>query len=201
MKNSKGWRVLFAVLAILAAMGGCTIIRSEPSEIKNIDETEITQGSHYSRILDDMGPPTKMSQLGTGMVWLYEDVALNEKQFGIGALDGPLSIFKLNFAAGDGSYQGTMLTFDDEGHLTSAGTLNDDINLGRGMAFQFVFTVSSLVDIGDVRGTPMQHTWGKALLNDLPEGLNSQQTLETGAHGVELMTTPPFTGQNSLANP
>ncbi|BDQ37158.1 hypothetical protein SYK_15180 [Pseudodesulfovibrio nedwellii] len=201
MRRNKAFKTLTAVLMILAILFGCTIIRSEPAHIEKFDTTRYDSNTHYSEVLRDMGPPTKMSQLGTGMVWLYEDVTLKENQIGFGPINGPLSIFKLNFAAGDGKYQGTVLTFDLDGRLTSTGTMNEELNLGEGMAFQFAFVVSSLVDIGDIRQTPNQHTWGKSLLQDVPAGLNSQQNLDTGAHGVELMTTPQFTGQQSLANP
>nr|WP_287410719.1 hypothetical protein [Pseudodesulfovibrio sp.] len=201
MRRNKAFKTLTAVLMILAILFGCTIIRSEPAHIEKFDTTRYDSGTHYSEILHDIGPPTKMSQLGTGMAWLYEDVVLKEKQIGFGPVSGPLSIFKLNFATGDGEYQGTVLTFDQDGQLTSAGAMNEELNLGEGMAFQFVFAVSSLVDIGDIRQTPNQHTWGKSMLQDVPAGLNRQQDLDTGAHGVELMTTPQFTGQQSLANP
>lgn len=201
MAKNRSFKTLFAALVILATLSGCTVIRSEPAHIEKFDTTQYDSGTHYSTVLHDMGPPTKMSQLGTGMAWLYEDVALKENQIGLGPVSGPLSIFKLNFATGDGEYQGTVLTFDQDGQLTSAGAMNEELNLGEGMAFQFVFAVSSLVDIGDIRQTPNQHTWGKSMLQDVPAGLNRQQDLDTGAHGVELMTTPQFTGQQSLANP
>lgn len=194
--------LLAGFLFSVALFCGCTVIRSESPSVEPYEVSEEAgQKVHYSTLLHRMGPPTNMSQLGGGMVWLYEDMALTEAQFGLGFSDWPLSIFKINLGSGDGRYHGQLFVFDDEGYLVSAGRTDEEINLGSGVGFQFVFQVSSLVNLADINRPGVQHGWGQGMLVDLPEGLNRQQDLELGEHGCELLITPENVGQDTLAKP
>ncbi|WP_272699577.1 hypothetical protein [Desulfovibrio sp. Fe33] len=191
-----------AVLALVAILSGCTVIHSESPDIREFDTDQHSQAEiHYSAVLYELGPPTKMSQLGEGMVWLYEDVDLMEKQFGLGFRDWPLTVFKFNLGSGEGSYMGQVMVFDGDGNLLSIGKVHKDISLGSGAGFQFVFKVSSLVNLSDMRGLATQNAWGQSMLKPMPASLNNAQDLESGEHGVELKTTPAFSGQNTLAAP
>jgi len=194
---------IFAILATtLLFTTGCTIIRSEPSHDISFEDTDYSiETTHYREILHEHGPPSQLSALGTGMVWLYEEVDLTEKQLGIGFSDGPLSLFKINLAAGDGEYKGWMLTFGENGYVTSFAKTEDVINLGRGAGFQFILTVSSLVNITDVRGSSAQADWGQGLITEPSRGLNRNQDLNLGKSGLQLLMTPAYTGQHTLAKP
>ncbi|WP_229595377.1 hypothetical protein [Pseudodesulfovibrio sediminis] len=135
------------------------------------------------------------------MVWLYEDVQLTEKQFGIGPREGTGSLLKLNFSQGSGLYHGMVMVFALDGALLFAEEVEETIHLGEGAGIQLLFSMSSLVNLSDVRGSAVQHTWGESLLQDIPKGLNSQQNFDSGEHGVQLLVTPEFVGQQSLAIP
>lgn len=201
MENPKS-HILIGILVLMVVMGGCTIIHSESADIPQFDDGRYhAQVTQYRDVLDDMGPPTKMSQLGEGMVWFYENIDLVEHQFGFSFNTWPYSLFKLNLGSGDGRYGGQLFVFDGDGRLLSAAKVSDDMDLGSGMAFQFVFIVSSLVNLSDVRDKRMQHEWGQALLVDVPRGLNSGSDLESGANGLQLLTTPLNVGQHTLARP
>lgn len=202
MTRRSGLTAALACALMAVLFQGCTIIRSEAPDIKEFDETRVEREAvHYRDVLVELGLPTNMSQLGDGMVWLYEDVDLIERQIGIGFDAWLLNIFKLNVGSGEGSYSGQLFVFDRQGNLVFAGRIHDDFVLGSGVGFQFIFTVSSLVDLGDVKMSATQNEWGRDLLKGLPESLNRGQDPDSGQHGVTLKVMPPFTGQNSLAAP
>lgn len=189
-----------ACLVFLAA--GCTVIRSESDLPSRGDTSSYVPGStHYSSILVDFGPPTTLSRLGKGMVWLYEDLELEEMQFGLGFSDWPYSLFKINVGSGAGGYDGKAFIFDGNGNLLSAGEVRNDLYMGKGVGFQWIFKVSSLTSLSDVRKEPVQFSWGEALLVNLPTGLNGGQRLDTGEHGFQLMITPAHAGQHTLQQP
>jgi len=200
--NRRSQQLVFSLLLLVQCAYACTIIHSEPADGQQFDETLLDMARvHYNAILESYGPPTKLSRLGDGMVWVYEDMELTEVQFGVSATKWPRSLFKINLGKGYGIYRGVVMTFDGEGHMTSVGQTVDDVYLGAGVGLQSVFSVTSLVNLSDVKNQPVQHDWGMTLLGTQSELLNRGQELHTGPNGVELQTTPPNSGQHSLEFP
>lgn len=182
--------VLPTLLVLLTLISGCTYIHSEMPPSPPVDIEMPGKNTHYSSLLRQLGPPTALSRLGDGMVWLYEDMQLGEKQIGFGFSNWPLALFKLNVGAGDGDYRALVMVFDGEGKLVSAARKEVPLHLGEGVGMQMIFSVSSLVDISDVRKGTDPDTWGSQLLETLPQGLKRQQDLASGSNGLQLMTTP-----------
>jgi hypothetical protein len=168
--------------------------------------------SHYSTILNDLGPPTKVSALPNGFVFLYEYVVTRESQVGIGLDIGRnlgfkvnpesefdfTSLFRLGFARGHADREVLLFTFDKEGILVAQRYLEYEENLGKGTGIQTFIGITSLVDSDHLTGDAIQHNWGMSLLKPLPRTLNDRQSLETGTSGLQQRGMPTGAGQHTL---
>jgi hypothetical protein len=193
---------LFIALVMTVFMCGCTIIHSEPTHLPPFENNDyVPHVTHYSKVLKDFGPPTKISKLSGGMVWLYEGIDLTEHQVGLNLEGNNFSILKFSFSLGEGEYTGQFYVFDNKGYLLSTGESMNDVGKGSGSALQFIFTYTSLVDMSDMRDQALQHDWGQSLLTSVPEGLNNNQNMNSGKNGLHLLTTPVHTGQHTLSAP
>ena len=71
-------------------------------------------------------------------------------------------------------------------------------DIGDGSSLQFLFTVEQMVDTKYLEKDPVQQDWGFLLLKPISQTLNSNQSLDTGAKGLELIGTPTAVGQRTL---
>lgn len=189
-----------ALLILTGCLFGCSVLHSEVAEQPRFDNTAYEQDvTHYRQVLHEHGPPTKISRLGDGMVWLYEGIDLKEKQFGFIFNNALFSLFKFSLSSGDGVYSAQYYAFDAKGMLMSMGSTVEDVSFGSGTALQLVYSMESLVNLTEMREQSLQHDWGQSLLLPIPEGLNAAQDMNSGQNGVQLLTTPAHTGQHTLA--
>ena len=186
--------------ALLAALGGCALLEQDLGAPLDLDAlSRVEAGSHYGDVLDQFGPPTKMSALPDGMVFLYERIRLTERQYGL-ILPGEIGKWiKAVYASADADVDVMLLVFDEQGKLRAAGAQNWASDAGAGMSVTLILSAGSFTDTEQYESSATQSLdWGRALTLPPLRGLNSGQNLETGANGVQLTTNSPGVGQHTL---
>jgi len=161
--------------------------------------SDFSMDSHYSDVLAEYGPPTKMSALPDGMVFLYEHVKLTERQYGL-ILPGEIGNWiKAVYASADADVEAMLFVFDGQGELQSAGAQTWSSDAGAGMSLTLIFSAGSFTDTEQYELSATQSLeWGKALTKPLLVTLNSRQNLESGINGVQLTTNSKGIGQHTL---
>ena len=188
--------ILFLLICIFQ---GCTVIHKQIDSPLQFDEKYINRDqTHISTILENLGPPAKLSALGNGVVFLYEYTLITERQIGITVRYGLLSLIKFSHANAKADRQILLLLFDEKGILTSYAFQDLTEKVGSGVGASFVYSVRSLVDTSNLEEEPAVFQWGTNLLQSLPETLNVHHSLESGQNGLELKGTTKNVGQHSL---
>ena len=90
---------LSIILLLVCIFQGCTVIHKQIDSSLQFDEKYINQNQTYiSTVLENLGPPAKLSALGNGVVFLYEYTLITERQIGITVRYGLLSLIKFSHA-------------------------------------------------------------------------------------------------------
>ena len=158
--------------------------------------------THFGAVLDQLGPPHKISALPNGFVFLYEYYAPKGWQVG-GRLPtqeaDALKTFRLDFGAGAARRQTLVLLFDDTGMLTQKQRLQEEgEDVGAGAKVSVLSGSGNLIDTASVDSTGGPNHWGASLLMPMGKSLNREQDLETGQSGVEQVRTTTKVGQHTL---
>jgi len=190
---------LSILLLLVCIFQGCTVIHTQIDSPLPFDAKYITRDqTHISTVLENLGPPAKLSALGNGVVFLYEYTLITERQLGITVRYGLLSLIKFSHAKAKADRQTLLLLFDEKGILTSYAFQDFTEKVGSGVEASFVYSVRSLVDTSNLEEEPAVFQWGTNLLKSLPETLNVHHSLESGQNGLELKGTTKNVGQHSL---
>lgn len=188
-------------MALLAVCGsGCASLEKHFGEPLPLDRfEEITPDAHYSQVLQQFGPPMRMTALPSGMAFQYEYVRIDERQFGM-TLPGAIGKWlKAVFASADAKVETMLFIFDDEGVLLGADPETFTADAGAGFSMTLIFSIGSLTDTTAYEASAdSAMTWGLGLTDPLLVSLNREQNLETGANGLQLSGTPAAVGQHTL---
>ena len=159
----------------------------------------VPYGSHYGDVLESFGPPTKMSALPVGMVFLYEHVDLTERQYGL-ILPGEIGKWiKAVYASAVADVEIMQFIFDDDGLLIGSDDQDWSADAGAGMSVTLIFSAGSFTDTEQYESSAAASlAWGRGLTLPLLKALNGSQNLETGANGVQLTTNSRGAGQHTL---
>jgi hypothetical protein len=186
-------------ILFLCILQGCTIIHKQIDSQLQFDKNDFKRDqTHISTVLENLGPPAKMSALGNGVAFLYEYTLITERQLGISLKYGLLSFLKFSHANAKADRQALLLLFNDKGILTSYALQDLTEKVGSGVGVSFVYSVASLVDTSNLEEEPAVFQWGTNLFKSLPETLNVHHSLDSGQHGLELQGTTKNVGQHSL---
>lgn len=190
------WSVLIAA----TSLSGCAILEHEidaPLPAESVDA--FAEGSHYSEVLDRLGPPTKMSALPDGMAFLYEHVKLTERQYGL-ILPGEIGKWiKAVYASAEADIEAVLFIFDTRGILRGADRQTWSADAGAGMSMTLIFSAGSFTDTEQYEASGSRSlNWGWTLLSPPLVALNSRQDLESGANGIQLTTNSKGIGQHTL---
>jgi len=189
---------LFILMVILS---GCTSISKQIGQELESTPTDLNlkiYTTHFHDILDSIGPPTKITALPEGFVFLYESLLITERQIGFSSSKEALSWFKLSLSDADVDRLVHIFTFDKRGLLRSHVRRVSRKDIGDGSSLQFIFTVEEMVDTNYLEKGPVQHDWGFSLLKPIPQNLNLNQSLDSGVNGLEQLGTPTAVGQRTL---
>lgn len=186
--------------AVLAALGGCALLEHDIGAPLDLDAlSRVEAGSYYGDVIDQFGPPTKMSALPDGMVFLYERIKLTERQYGL-ILPGEIGKWiKAVYASADADVDVMLLVFDEQGKLRSSDAQKWASDAGAGMSATLIFSAGSFTDTEQYEASASRSLeWGRALTEPPLRALNAGQNLETGANGVQLTTNSAGVGQHTL---
>jgi hypothetical protein len=190
-------------LALVAALCcGCSFLDSTLGT--DVDLAAIATlepgATRRAEVLAAIGPPTDMQPHARGVAFLYEQVLIEERQFGInleglGNLVGIKqgALLKLSIGRTSTHRDAALLLFDEAGVLVAIGSREWDETLGKGGTVQFFVAVTPAVDYGQLREPPRQLIWGFELIEPLPRALNLRQRAD-----LELRGTPAGSGQKTL---
>ena len=202
MKRQKKNRavIILATATLLLACAGCARLQKElGTPLEHQDFAADTHSVHYSEVLDAYGPPSKISALPGGSLFLYEHVALTEQQWGF-IFPGPVAkYFKVIFGKSKAVSDIAVFTFGRDGYMTGKATDTFVNNPGGGIGLTIIFKVKGLTDL-----TPYTLSqqgimeWGLALTQLPGIGLNRGQSLDSGSRGMELMVVEDAIGQRTL---
>lgn len=190
-----------AVLLAAAAVGlsGCSSFRTEWGRPIGAEHPSFAEGSTpVAAVLQELGPPSKVSALPGGYVFLYEHSVLTEFQFGFSIDFSLLRLIKFVRAWDWIERENLLLTFDDAGVLCGMDGDHWRERLSGGGAAQLVFGAVSLADPALRRQRAGQHRWGRSCLDPPRVTLNAGQSLQSGEHGLQLNLAPKYAGQQSL---
>jgi hypothetical protein len=188
---------LFAVLALLL-LTACSQWRYDLGT--SLVEVELPQqNTPLDQVLEQLGPPLRMSATDSGFVLAWEHWHIREDSVGIRL--GVLGADLLSADWGEMRVKGDflLLTFDRQHLLTSASSSHWDNYGGGGKAVQPFFGLISVVDTDDLTGPMPQHRWGSTVLQRrLTASLNSGSDPDSGQNGLQRRGTPTGIGQQSL---
>ena len=189
---------LFLLLLFLL-MAGCTSIsrQIDREAVPTTPDLQISH-THFYDILDHLGPPAQITALPGGFAFIYESLFIIEKQIGFSSTKDVLSWFKFSFSDADVHQLVHIFTFDKRGYLRSHVGRKTHKDIGDGSSLQFIFTLEEMVDTQYLEKDPIQQDWGFHLFRPLPQTLNANQSLDSGARGLEQIGTPTAVGQRTL---
>ncbi len=194
-----------AFCSLLVAVGlvgsnGCMLNRKKLNQNLVFPEQTYRNGiTHSDEVLDELGPPLKMTALPHGYAFMYESLDTVELQLGFSLPIPVINWFKFVFAQADYDHQVLIYQFDDEHRLVASGGKDTHFDLGNSMAIQPILTVESMFDTSDVENEIVHFTeWPAFCLLPLPQTLNRAQSIDTGTAGLEQRGTAPFVGQRSM---
>ena len=198
MRNRE--RACWRTLALCVSLAGCAHLEHDIGS--SLDETALDNlqpGTSYARVLDAFGPPTKMSALPDGMVFVYEHASLTERQYGL-ILPGEIGKWiKAVYASASADIETVAFVFDGQGMLQGLDGEVWQTDAGAGMSLTLLFSTGSFTDTRQYEESPARSLdWGKALTMPPFVTLNSPQDLETGQNGIQLTTSPAVVGQHTL---
>jgi len=193
-------RLIWPVVAVMIGTAGCSSFRTEMGRplAPHTKDVFVTGQTQVGAVLERLGPPSQVSALPGGYVFLYEHTIVSEFQFGISVDFSFLKWLKFVHASNHLNEDALLIVFDDTGVLRSIDGKTWREQLSGGNAAQFVFTVISLTDDTVFRQVTPQHEWGTSWLQPLPVALNNGQTLRSGENGVQLRVAPYYAGQQTL---
>jgi len=181
-------------------LAGCSTLRRDVDPGITLEQCNFEPNTaHYHDVLDELGPPARLTAMPDGFAFIYEALIVSEFQVGLSGRSGLWQLLKMSFANTTlkrGSY---LLKFNSDGLLMAAGTLQSKEDLGSGGALQSLFSVQQIVDTSTYEDDHIDSVnWGASLFDPLPSVLNSVQNLNSGAAGLEQSGTTTKIGQHTL---
>ncbi len=186
-------------LALLALLGACSQFHYDLGE--PLSESQVpdrTQRVGLGEVLDQLGPPLRISATSSGFVLAWEHWEIHETNIGFSL--GVAGVDALSIDLGSSTTRGEflLLGFDHQHQLTDSAFTSWENSAGGGKAIQPFASLVSVVDVDDLLDKMPQHVWGAASLRELPLTLNAGSEPDMGQNGIEQRGTPKAVGQRSL---
>ena len=197
-----GWRQL-AISALLMASAaticGCATSRKRLNQNLAYPQQPFVDGiTHSDEVLNELGPPLKISAMPNGYVFMYESLDTKELQLGFSLPIPVINWFKFVVARADYDHKVMTYEFDHQHRLMASSGNDTHFDLGNSTAIQPIFTVESMFDTSAVEDEVVHFTeWPAFCLLPLPCTINRGQSIDTGVAGVEQRGTSPVVGQRS----
>lgn len=196
LKTTTDWRRIFLIFCCLSFLPGCTVLTVDMGAPVDTTKLNLEAGkTHYRDVLAGFGLPNRIGSVNDCLALMYDNSLVRENQF---SLIPDNSIIKFTHARAAADRYILILVFNDKGFLKSAGYQKRNEKLGSATAIQFFITIVSTVDPTDFTKPYGPNDWGMLMLRPLPQTLNNQHALRSGAAGLEQIGTPLNVGAHSL---
>ena len=179
---------------------GCALNRKKLNQNLTFPKQPYQDGiTHSDEVLDELGPPLKITALPNGYAFMYESLYAMELQLGFSLPIPVINWFKFVIADADYDHKVMIYQFNNQHRLVASGGNDTHFDLGNSMAIQPVLTVQPLFDTSNVENDIVHFfEWPAFCLLPLPQTLNRAQSIDTGMAGIEQRGTAPVVGQRSL---
>ncbi len=194
MRSSK---VLLLCALLLAA--GCSQNRYNIGQ--TVPEHGYDTGTSLQAVLDELGPPVRMSAASFGYVLAYEYWYISEDKLGISLAPLGIDFIAIDFGEAKTSGEYLLLSFDRQHRLIDSRFDAFDRDAGGGQGIQALASVVDVVDVSDLTKPLPTHRWGGFALEELPVTLNRDQNIDSGQNGLEQRGTPVNIGQRATEMP
>ncbi len=155
--------------------------------------------THRDEVLEELGPPLKMTVLPEGYAFMYEGLDTQELQLGFSLPIPVINWFKFVVAQADYNHHVMVFWFDHEHRLRATAGNDTHFDLGDSFAVQPVITVQALFDTSAVEEEIVDFAeWPAFCLLPLPQTLNRHNSVNGGVAGIEQRGTGPSVGQRTL---
>lgn len=187
------------ITIILLGSNGCSLSRKKMNQNLVFPRQSYQDGVTCSDdVLDELGPPLKMTALPHGYAFMYESLDVQELQIGFSLPIPVINWFKFVVAQADYDHQVMIYQFDDEHRLVASGGDDTHFDLGNSTAVQPIITYQPMFDTSSVENEIVSFVeWPAFCLLPLPQTLNRAQSVDNGMAGLEQRGTSPVVGQRS----
>ncbi len=184
----------------LLTNSGCALTKKKMNPNSTYPKQPYQDGiTHSDEVLDELGPPLKMTALPAGYAFMYEALTTREFQLGFGLPIPVIKWFKFVVARADYDHKVMIYQFDDEHCLIASGGNEARFDLGNSTAIQPIVTYQPMFDTSDVESDVVSFVeWPAFCLLPLPLTLNRAQSIDAGSAGLEQRGTAPGVGQRSM---
>lgn len=179
---------------------GCARIQTIAGEVTVPDSSPALQTrAHYSDVLRIPGPPSSISTLADGYVFLYQRVEVTERQWGLILIGTVLKYLKAVSAKTRTQMDLAIFVFDQDGLMVAEAFDSLKTDAGGGFSFTLFFKLQGLSATEEYIQTLERNLdWGMALTRPLPQTLNREHGLDFGIGSIEVVPTGGVVGQSSL---
>jgi hypothetical protein len=197
-----GWRIAVILLFGCSILQGCTRWTYDIGpRLSAQQKPAVADGLLVGNVLEELGPPHRMSALASGYVLAYEYWHIVEDKIGVSLGAAGADFLTLDWGNARTRGEFLLLSFNSQ-HLLVDSTFEVwERDAGGGAGIQPFASVVSVVDVGDLTNPMPTHRWGAFSLQELPVTLNANNHPETGQAGLEQRGTPSNIGQRSLEMP
>jgi hypothetical protein len=191
---------ILLVLGLAALLAGCTQWRHYELGLP-LAESQMPRpedGWTLARVMDELGPPQRISAAPHGFVMAWEYWEIDEIKVGVGSFVTGVDLVNIDWGRATAKGQFMLLSFNHDHRLVSANFEAWDRDAGGGQGVQPMFSAVDVVDVGDLLDPMSEHRWGAQSLRRIPVTLNQQNRLDSGQAGIEQRGTTRAVGQHSL---
>ena len=188
-----------ATLLIATLLGGCSrwSYNMGPS-LKHVDVPQRGQGVTVSEVLDEFGPPLRMTATPSGYVMAWEHWHIEEQSFGIRLGFAGADLLSFDYGAAQTRGEFMVLGYNHQHELVDSAMQQWDGDAGGGQGVQPLLGFVNVVDVDDLTRRLPTHRWGAGSPEEVPVTLNDQNRPNTGQNGIEQRGTSTGVGQRSL---
>jgi hypothetical protein len=190
------------ITAVLAAalLAGCVQWREYELgvPIARAEVPDPTDGWTVTQVMEQFGPPLRMSRDGSGYVMAWEFWDIDEYKVGVGLGFTGADFLNVDWGKANATGDFMLLNFDQEHRLVSASFEEWKRDAGGGQGVQAFISAVDVVEVDDLLEELSQHRWGSQSLRRLPVTLNQQNRLDSGEAGLEQRGGTRVVGQHSL---
>lgn len=199
VNRSKSFIRNICIALIGCLLSGCALGRkSVCPEQPEPQELYVKQVTTRDDVLDELGPPLKMTVLAEGYAFMYESLQTQELQLGFSIPVPVLKWFKIVLADADYKHHVQVYQFNKQHKLVAWDSDLTSFDLGDSFAVQPVFSVEMLFDMSGVEAEVIDATaWPAYGLLPLPQALNRGNAINVGIAGIEQRGCATRVGQRS----